>query len=239
MAAFFGVGALIIVLLASVATTLRFINYETGFDFIALRVAPASAALGVGFGFIGFLMSIAKRKKSPVALSVIGLVAGAATLAGAIRLWMVEQSTPPIHDVSTNWDDPLPFSKEMMAVRDEAYALPIEDNPRVPTSAGPPWGGTRVAEVNAKTCPGAKPIMHDVDADKVAAAIKAAGYAVTGEADFRVEGTHTGFFFGESQDVAVRIRPDRTDVRSVSRTAQSDLGANCRGVTRIVQALSR
>ena len=62
---------------------------------------------------------------------------------------------------------------------------------------------------------------------------------VIGQAPWRVEGTYESFWFGFEDDVVVRIRPGRTDVRSISRVGGSDLGANCRRVTKIVRELER
>lgn len=239
LAAVFGVGAPFAVLAAALATNFHAVDYATGFDLLTLKVAPAIAAVGVLLGLVALLGSLGKRGGSAL-LGLIGLLAGAATIAGCARVWTLERSNPPVHDVATDWSDPILFSRGAMTARDQAKAEnAIENDPRVPASAGAPWAGKRVAEVNAQTCPGAKPIMHGVDADQAAKAVRAAGYDLTGQADFRVEGTRQGPLYGGGEDVAVRIRPDRTDVRSVSRAGQHDLGRNCRGVTSIVQALSR
>ena len=239
MAAVFGVGAPFVILGAALATNFHSVDYATGFDLISLKIAPGLAAVGVILGLIGLLGSLGKQGGSML-LAAIGLLVGGATLAGCARVWMLERSNPPIHDVSTDWNDPILFSRGTMTARDEAKAEnAIESDPRVPASAGAPWAGKRLADVNAQTCPGAKPIMRGVDADQAARAVRAAGYDLTGQADFRVEGTRQGPLYGGGEDVAVRIRPDRTDVRSVSRQGQNDLGRNCRGVTKIIQALSR
>jgi fatty-acyl-CoA synthase len=144
----------------------------------------------------------------------------------------------PVHDVSTNWDDPVTLSDELMVARGKA-ANPAENNPLVPASAGAPWAGKRVAEVNAQTCPRAKAIMHGVDPDRVAQVLQANDVQVLGSQVFRVEGVYTGFWFGAKDDVVVRIRPERTDVRSIRREGVSDDGTNCKRVTRIVEALDR
>ncbi len=239
LAVLFGVGAPFVILFASLATTFHAVDYATGFDLISLKVGAGLAALGAVLGLLGLIGSLGGRKGSAM-LAVIGLIAGGVTLAGCARVWMLERSNPPVHDVSTDWSDQVLFSRELTAVRaSERAENAVEDDPHVPASAGAPWGGMRVADVNARTCQGARPILHEVDADKAAKAVQAAGYTVTGQAEFRVEGNRQAFFFGGGEDVAVRIRPDRTDVRSVSRSGLNDLGRNCAAVTKIVQALSR
>jgi hypothetical protein len=148
------------------------------------------------------------------------------------------RAAAPVHDVSTNWADPVGFSDHLMYLR-EGAENPVEDDPHVPASVGAPWGGMRVADVNAKTCPGAKAIPHGIDPDQVTKVLQANGFQIAGAQVFLVEGTTTGFWFGATDDIAVRIRPERTDIRIVRRSGLSDNGDNCARITRIAQALSR
>jgi len=123
-----------------------------------------------------------------------------------------------------------------MAERADALN-PVEPDPRAPIEAGPPWGGRRVAEINAETCPGARTVRRNVDPDEAARVLERNGVRIKGRAPWRVEGTYESFWFGFKDDVVVRIRPEGTDVRSISRVGRSDIGANCKRVTKIVEAL--
>ncbi|HRD45053.1 MAG TPA: DUF1499 domain-containing protein, partial [Caulobacter sp.] len=76
------------------------------------------------------------------------------------------------------------------------------------------------------------------------AAVTAAGLALVHEdaRAGRIEATATSLLYGLKSDVIVRVKPQgagaRIDVRSVSRTGQSDLGDNCRRVGKLLSSLS-
>ncbi len=230
-------------LLAPLLIVVGLIGARTGvmrFDVavgIATRAADG-AALVSAVVVIGALFAARSNFRALGMTALTALVISGATLAGEARWFLMTRASVPVHDVSTNWSDPVGFSDLLMNAR-EGAENPVEDDPRVPASVGPPWGGMRVADVNAKTCLGAKAIPHGVDTDKVTKVLQANGFQVLGAQVFLVEGTTTGFWFGATDDIAVRIRPEQTDIRIVRRAGLSDNGDNCARITRIVQALSR
>ena len=204
---------------------------------IATRTADGAVLVSAAIAIAALFGAASDfRRLGPTALAAL-LITGV-IFAGEARWYLVKHASVPVHDVSTNWSDPVGFSNELMTARQGAEN-PVEDDPHVPASAGPPWGGMRVADVNAKSCPGAKAIPHGVDVDKVSKVLQANGFQVLGAQVFLVEGTTTGFWFGATDDIAVRIRPERTDIRIVRRDGRTDNGDNCARITRIVQALSR
>ncbi len=233
-----GLAAPALVLAGAAGTKFGLIDYRLGFMTLANQWGALVAMAGPRPGVVALLVSLSDFRRFGV-MALIGLLAAGATLAGLWRYKSLAAASPPIHDVSTNWEDPVGFSKITLADRGQAENG-VEPDPRVDSKAPPPWGGQRVADINAQTCPGAKSIPHAVDVEVVAKALEDNGVQVTAkQAPFRVEGTAESFWFGFKDDVAVRIRPERTDIRSTSRVGQSDLGANCRRVTRIVQALGK
>jgi hypothetical protein len=227
----------IIVFVGAMVTRFGMVSYEVGFHLIAVLAGGVMALAATAFALVALLLSFADFKRFGGRALIALLIAGV-TLAGHVRFQLQARAAPPIHDVATRWDEPVTLSKELLALRKGA-ANPVEDDPHVPTGVGPPWGGMRVADVNAKTCPGAKSIPHGVDPDQAAQVLKDNGVEVRGSAVFRVEGIYQGFWFGATDDVAVDIRPERTDIRSIRREGLSDYGANCARVTKIVQALSK
>jgi fatty-acyl-CoA synthase len=116
---------------------------------------------------------------------------------------------------------------------------PVENDPRAPVKPGSPWSGRRVAEINAETCPGARPVPKMVPVERVRQVLEGKGLTVFGSAPWMVEATAESTWFGFKDDVVVRMGPTRTDVRSISRVGVSDLGMNCKRVTEIVEALSK
>jgi len=229
----------LLVLAGAVATRAGWIDWKTGFGVWTVDWAPKAAMVGLGAGVLAVLFSFASPKRLlPLAL-LAALIPGL-TLLGFQRFRATAESLPPIHDVSTNWEEPLSFSERMMQER-KAALNPVEPDPVVGPMKRPAfkkWEGRRVAEINAETCPGAKPIPRLVEPEEVARVLEKNGVQVIGQAPWRVEGTYESFWYGFKDDVVVRMRQGRTDVRSVSRVGGSDLGANCERVTKIVRALS-
>jgi fatty-acyl-CoA synthase len=238
LAVVLGAVAPLLVLAGAIGAKLDWISAALAFNLVLGKLALGAAIGGVLAGLVGLALVLpAPRQPDLLIPCLAGLIGAAVTLAGVGGYQATAGRTPPVHDVSTNWEEPLRPTGFLKAFRGPESA-PIEDDPRVPASAGGPWAGKRVAEVNARTCAGARPISHMLDPDDVVTALESAGVQVTGRSPFRVEGVTESFWFGLNEDVMVRIRPGRTDVRSVSREAFPDRGVNCARVTRIVQALS-
>lgn len=234
-----GLGAPLTALIGMILTRFHGVDYAVGQGVLGLQVGWWGSIAGVALGLAALLLSRAELRRVWLSIGA-GLVASLLCLGVIWRFQTHAAPQPPVHDVSTNWSDPVLFSKGLNADRADSHALnPIETDPHVPAGVGAPWAGMRVAQVNARTCPGAQPIMHGVDADKVSSVLQKLGVQITGSAPFRVEGVREGLWYAQQDDVAVRIRPEQTDVRAISRSLANDHGANCRLVTAIVQALSR
>lgn len=174
-----------------------------------------------------------------VLLSVIGLVrAGSKGMAVAgLVLGVIAAGTPlksintarhsPIHDVSTDRDNPPQF----------VAVLPLRAAAKASNSTD---YDAKTAELQKETYPDIGPLRLDVPSaqafDRAAAAAKAMNWDViiTDPAQGRIEATATTFWFGFKDDIVVRITADgsgsRVDVRSLSRIGQSDVGANAKRV---------
>lgn len=234
-----GLAAPLTPLLGAAGTRFGLFDWKIGFGLLTVAVAPVVAMVGAALGLVSLLFALFGGRRELLVLALIGFVAPAATLGAFWTVKTRAQALPPIHDVATDWSDPIMFTKSLMNERAGALNA-VEADPRLPAEPRlGKWAGRRVAEVNAETCPGARPVNRMVSEEEAVAALERAGVQVIGRAPFRVEGTATSFWFGFQDDVAVRIRPGRTDVRSVSRVGFSDIGANCARVTRIVQSLIR
>jgi fatty-acyl-CoA synthase len=167
-------------------------------------------------------------------------------MAGLVWLSLIQQSYPPLHDVSTDWTTPIMFSPSLIAARGPA-ANAVEADPVIPASGGGRFMNRRVAEVNADTCPQAHPIVLPLSEtqayQRARAAVKAAGLTLLTDApaEGRLEATGANLLLGFRNDLGVRVQPQggeaRIDVRSSSRDTPSDFGSNCALVTRLVQAI--
>ncbi len=179
--------------------------------------------------------------------AVFTLLLPLVTLAALIWLKSMGETYPPVHDVATDWTRPIAFSPRLIRERGPG-AFPVEPDPFVPASAGA-YMNRRVAEVNAETCPSAKPVVLSLPAHeayrRARAALLARGLALISDAPAagRLEATATGFWLGLKDDVAVRVSPagpggSMVDVRSVGRGGVSDYGANCRRVSDLVRLIA-
>lgn len=222
---------------AMMATSVGYFDFETGFSLIALEIVPKLAMVGMGVALLSLLISLfmAPTRYGPWALLAVLFAGG--TLAGYYVYELRLKSHPPIYDVATSWDRPVTYSTKFVEFRGPD-AHPIEDDPFVPRRMSYQWSGQRIAAINAETCPGAQPIPgRTVTADQVAQMLKDEGYVVFGRSDWRVEATYEDPFWGFKSDMVVRLDPDATDIRSVSREVVSDMGGNCRRVTRMVERI--
>lgn len=236
------------VLLGALGARAGWFGLHTGFDWLAVRVAPALAVVGLALGLLGLLAALAPPRRGAVA-SLVAIAVAASTF-GVLAQWRARMAqTPPVHDVSTDWTRTQFFSAKLVKARG-AQANPIETNPVVPRS--PAYGalaGQYVGVVNARTCPAATPIILALPPAQAYARAKAAvlqarlALVTDAPEDGALEATHTSRLFGFKDDIALSLHPvgagTRIDMRAASRTGQSDFGRDCRLVTRLRAALTR
>jgi len=131
-------------------------------------------------------------------------------------------SVPPIHDISTDTDDPPAF----------VAVLPLRAGAMNP----PEYAGPETAAKQKEAYPDIQPIMSDESPqamfDKALAAAKDMGWEIDAAApeEGRIEATDTTMWFGFKDDVVIRVRAEgagsRLDIRSKSRVGISDVGKN-------------
>jgi len=190
----------------------------------ALRIViPAALFLGL-IAVVLSLVGIARSGSKGMALAglVLGLIAAAmpATSINTAR-------HSPIHDVSTDRDNPPQFVA-VLPLRAAAKAANSTDY------------DAKTAELQKETYPDIGPLHLDVppaqafDRAQNAAREMKWDVIITDPAQGRIEATATTFWFGFKDDIVVRIAADgtgsRVDVRSLSRIGKSDVGANAKRV---------
>lgn len=229
-----GLAAPLCVMVGALGTKFGAWDYATGLRTFGVEWGVRLAWAGLAANALALVLAFFGKGRGLV-LALIGLLAAGGTLYGFSRLRATAKANP-VHDISTDWTEPLAFSPALMAERERTGAKnAVEPDPGLEKDGA----SRRVADIGAETCPAAKPVLKAVTPDQAAAALEAAGAKVSLKTADRVEGTHESLWFGFKDDVVVRLRPDRADVRSISRVGGSDLGANCRRVTKIVEALNR
>ncbi len=150
--------------------------------------------------------------------------------------WQTAQSVPPIHDISTDLENP----PEFVAV------LPLRKNAPNP----PEYAGEDTARQQREAYPELQPLILERPVAEVFDAAQAviegqawelAGAELLDDGSARVEATDTTLWFGFKDDVVVRIQPhengSRLDVRSKSRLGGSDVGANARRINLFIEKL--
>lgn len=214
---------------------------------VALGWAGTLASLGVAVAVLALLLVLAVAPRRGLVVPLLALAVGAGVLAATGQLRAIVASHPPIHEAATDWSEPLTFGPSASAARG-ADANDLFADPRVGINrVAPRLEGQRVAEINARTCPGAVPavIMAAPAAayDKTRAALLAEGMTLVTEnpASGRLEATGQTRWLKLAYDVVARIQVEgagaRIDFRSVSRSGEIDLGDNCRRITRLRRAV--
>ncbi|MFT4934723.1 MAG: hypothetical protein ACI9LT_001409 [Pseudoalteromonas distincta] len=160
---------------------------------------------------------------------------------------------PPIHDVTTNVEDPPVYSEAMIALRTAEESNPVAEF-SAPLTSLPAYQGPRFAPLAGKTLgqvgQEAYPelttlVTAKAPADAFAAAeaeARAQGWAIVSADAGAIEATAETFWFGFKDDVVIRVRPAEAgsaiDMRSTSRVGLSDLGANAARIEGYMTALA-
>jgi len=220
--------------------------------------------VALGVSVIAVILSLIKapRKRAFILAFASLLIAGLSF--GRVAAFGGEASRlPPIHDVQTDWSNPIMPSDALLAVRAETEAMnPVEAAPIVPEYAEDRWPGTPgrlVSELQEEA--EFDPTQQDDRADApypkldsyitqapseaafeaILTLVKERGWVIVAsdETAGRIEATETSFWFDFKDDIMIRIQPteeggSRIDVRSTSRVGLSDLGANAKRVRNLL-----
>jgi fatty-acyl-CoA synthase len=216
---------------------------------LATGWAPALAGLATVLGGLALIAAVLVPPRRDIVTALLALAIAGGVLAGASQVRALAAANPPIHDVATDWSDPLLFGPALQASRG-ADADPVTADAKVqPQPQNPDLTGTPIARVNALTCRGAAPLVLTTSVqgayDKARAALLKEGATLVTEnpAAGRLEASWITKWLKLKGDMLVRVKPDgagaRVDIRSVSRTGIADLGENCRRVTRLRAAIGR
>ncbi len=225
-----GLGLLAVALPVLGALGTRFGLWNFG---IGLLLVPASlipATLGLIFGLLG-VWRLRKAGQAPTTAALgaaISLLAGVYLGLGVLSVF----SVPPIHNVSTDIEDPPRFTA--------AYELRgEEENPLE-------YDSEVIGPLQREGYPELGPLVLPVSAEQMYQRVMTA----LGDMDLEIvredpeqgeiEAVATTRWFGFKDDVVIRLRETdagtRLDIRSVSRVGVVDLGANA---ARILEIISR
>lgn len=206
-------------------------HFRTAFFYLMPGAAYCGlAAMGIAVLALLFGRGVGRR----IAIGVLAFVVGAGI---AYVPWQFERLrgiVPPIHDVTTDPDNPPAFVA--------AAALRKAQNLNTPDYEGPV-----LAEQQRKAYPELGPVTLNVPPqqafERALATAQRLGWTIT-ETDAaagRIEATETSRWFRFVDDVVIRIVPadsgSRIDLRSSSRVGRSDFGVNANRIRRFAEAV--
>ena len=230
---FAGILAIILLVIAGPAYRMHLLSLG-----LALLGAASGFLLFVATFIVGAIGLLAGGRRaldrSRAAIPVIALSLIFTIVAG---VWISRGSgAPPIHDVTTDLQDPPGFNK-IMSLRAAAGAVnpaeyqrtqSIRDKifnvPGAQRSAYPDIQPLELTQPAPRAFQMAQQVARDMGWDIVAVV----------PSEGRIEATDTTWYFGFKDDVVIRVAPgstgSRVDVRSESRVGVGDAGTNARRV---------
>lgn len=225
------ISAAVAAVLAGFGSRIGWWHFRTGFQI--LTWAAYSGLGSAVIGFIACLAALRRRERRGVWLALVGLTVGLLVVGMPWQMRRTAQRVPPIHDITTDRDNPPPFV-EILPLRKDS-----------PNSAL--YGAREIAAQQQAAYPDIQPVSLRLTGQQAfTQALKAAeamGWDIVAvnPAEGRIEATDTTFWFGFKDDIVVRIQSigdeSRIDVRSVSRVGRSDVGTNAQRIRAYVGKL--
>ena len=206
-------------------------GYKTGFLVMGLSVV--AAALASAGALTGLVLALRQHRPGLALLAAVAVVVAGAGLWLPYSFVRTARGLPPIHDVSTDLEQP-PAFVAVLARR------PPGANP---TDRATPGLAAQQRAGYPDLGPVDLPVPAERATDRAVAAARGLGWELVAAvpAEGRLEATATTAWWGFRDDVVVRVTPtaggSRVDVRSVSRVGRSDLGANAARIRAFQTAL--
>lgn len=217
LAPLFAAVAILLLSVAGPGARLGLWEFRTGF--LLLRWGAYLGIFAAGLGLVSLLWRPPGARRWP---AVVAVLAGAGAALLPYRWMQKAQRVPPIHDITTDTEQPPQFQA----------VLPLRADAPNPAE----YGGAEIAGQQRVGYPDIAPLaLEQPSGEAFRRALEAArrmGWDIVAADSVagRIEATATTTWFGFKDDVVVRITPEgsgsRVDVRSVSRVGKSDVGAN-------------
>lgn len=204
------------------------------------------AAIGIAvLSVAGLVASLVRRRMR--AAAVFGL---AAVLSGGLVFQMLElraaaRAVPPIHDVTTDLDNPPAFAVLNPRAGEEEPVVPARDESMQALTPAERWRSYhKAAYDDLRTLRLNLPVADAAELAAEAAREMNWEIAAVDPAAGRVEATDSTAWFGFRDDIVIRIVAvdpgvSDVDVRSVSRVGISDLGVNAARIQSYIDTLTR
>ncbi|MCE8021029.1 DUF1499 domain-containing protein [Halomonas sp. MCCC 1A11036] len=220
-------------LLAGAGPAYRLDLLPLGSAFGMLRRGIQITAGAAAVGLLALLVSTFCRRLQPALLGGLVVAAAAIMLAMPWLHWQRAQTAPPIHDITTDTENPPAF--EALAAAREAAPNAVE------------YPGEAFARQQHEAYPDIEPLVLELPLglarDVAEAAVLDLGWEIADNSLTRLEATDTTTWFGFKDDVSIRLTETgegvRIDVRSASRLGRGDMGANAARIRDYFEAIER
>ena len=207
-------------------------HFRTGFSILKWA---GYVLLGAGVSaLVAALLARRRDGRFNVRAILLGLAVALVAFATVAVPWQwrrTARAVPPIHDITTDTENPPPFVA--ILERRTGARNPVE------------YGGPEVAAQQRDAYPDIVPIMTTLPVpravERAADVARQLGWVIVDVDTLagRVEATDRTRWFGFYDDVVIRVTPasdgSRVDVRSLSRVGGSDVGTNAARIRAFVR----
>lgn len=224
-------GSAAVAILGGFGSRLGWWHFRTGFQILAWA---AYGGLGSAIiGGVGCLAALWRGQRRGAPLALVALIVGLVVVGVPWQMERTAQRVPPIHDITTDSDDPPRF----------ADILPLRKDAPNATD----YGGPDLAAQQQAAYPDIQPVTLRLPGPQAFAQARKAAEAMgwdivaSNPEEGRIEATDTTRWFGFKDDIVIRVRArgdeSRIDVRSVSRVGKSDVGKNAQRIRAYIRRL--
>ncbi|GAA0564890.1 DUF1499 domain-containing protein [Halomonas salifodinae] len=197
-----------------------------------LRQGAYVAVAAAGTALLALVMAAWCRRLRPALIGGLVLLVVATLLVVPVQHLQRAQAVPPIHDITTDLENP-PTFVALASAREAA-----------PNAVGYPRA---FADQQRRAYPMLAPLMLDAPMAQVMLTaetmMRERGWEIARVGETTLEATATTTWFGFEDDVVLRLSETdtgvRVDMRSASRLGRSDLGTNAIRIQEFLDALER
>ena len=232
--------ALALAVIAVVLLAVGPIGWRAGwwhFRFAFLNLMPWAAYFGMAalvVSALTLLLGRSRIERRGIAVAVLAFAVGGLIAYVPWRYDRIRQTVPPIHDITTDSDNPPAF----------VAVVPLRE------AEGPnrvAYEGAKIAQLQRQAYPDIVPLTLAVPPatafSRALDTAKRMGWTIDGadNAEGRIEASDRSRWFGFTDDIVIRVTPSgsgsRIDVRSASRVGRSDFGVNAARIETYLSAL--
>jgi uncharacterized protein (DUF1499 family) len=229
-----GIAVLALLLLALAGPAYRIGVLSLPNAFALLRWGAYAGIAGMLAAALVAAWAYRRRRWYEVATASLAFILSLVAFAVPYQWQRTARAVPPIHDISTDLQNP-PTFEAVVPIRGEA-ANPLEHRQEV---------AEQQKQAYPDIAPLTLPTSPDASFDRALQVAQSLGWEIVtaDQSTGRIEATDTTRWFGFKDDIVVRVTPwgsgARVDVRSVSRVGRSDVGTNARRIRGYLDRLRR